>query len=327
VQVFERQANGTLADDGAPVPTGGIGSGSAGGQGSVTLSSDGRTLLVVNEGTGSVTTSSVSDFAVGPNGGLTLRNTVPSGGLNPISVAISGNLVEVLNAGSATVPGSVVGFSALPQGLAAITAGSRSLPFVASQNSLEDVTVNQGGSEVVVTDKGLNTVDTLGVRPGGTLGTVATTPGNSTGAYASVFAEDGQLLVVDAGQSAVSSYVFGPGGSLDATQAPLPDSQSAACWIANGHRNDAFVANAASGSVSSYLVLGDGTLAFVGNTSLPGTGAKPLDDAVSSDGSHLFVVDEANHQVDTFAVGNSGRLALVGETTTASTTPLGIAAS
>ena len=330
VQVFERQPGGSLVAQGSPVPTGGVGSGAAGSQGSVTLSPDGRTLLVVNEGTGTAGSSTVSDFAVDRNGQLTLRNTVWSGGLIPISVTIRGNLVEVLNAGSATVPGTVVGFAALHLGLVRIAGGSQPLPFVAGANSLEEVTFSQNASELVVTDKGLGTINTFAVAANGHLGPAVTTPGNAPGAppYAAA-STDQRLLVVDAGDpSAVSPYVIAANGTLTATQSALPNSQAAACWIAVGTHNDAFVDNASSSSVSSYIVLGDGTLAFVGNTALTGAVTpKPLDDAVSSNGRNLYVLDEANNQIDSFAIGDNGRLTPEGAPAAVLAGPLGIAAS
>jgi 6-phosphogluconolactonase len=330
VQVFERQPGGSLVLQGSPVSTGGVGSGAAGSQGSVTLSPDGRTLLVVNEGTGTLGSSTVSDFAVGRNGQLTLRNTVSSGGLTPVSVTIRGNLVVVLNAGSATVPGSVVGFAALHLGLVRIAGGSQPLPFVGGANSLEEVTFSPSASEVVVTDKGLDTINTFAVAGNGRLGPVVTTPGDDPGAatYAAAFA-DQQLLVVDAGNpSAVSPYVLAANGTLTATQSALPNAQNAACWIAVGTHNDAFVDNADNASVSSYIVLNDGTLAFVGNTALTGAVTpKPLDDAVSSNGRNLYVLDEANNQIDSFVIGDNGRLTPEGTPASVLGGPLGIAAS
>ncbi len=328
--MFERQPGGSLVALGSPVSTGGVGSGAAGSQGSVTLSPDGRTLLVVNEGTGTRGSSTVSDFAVGRNGQLTLRNTVSSGGLTPVSVTIRGDLVDVLNAGSATVPGWVVGFAALHLGLVRIAGGSQPLPFVAGANISEDVTFSPSASEVVVTDKGLDTINTFAVDANGHLGAVVTTPGDDPGAatYAAAFA-DQQLLVVDAGNpSAVSPYVLAANGTLTATQSALPNAQNAACWIAVGTHNDAFVDNADNASVSSYLVLNDGTLAFVGNTALTGAVTpKPLDDAVSSNGRNLYVLDEANNQIDSFVIGDNGRLTPEGTAASVLGGPLGIAAS
>ncbi len=330
VQVFERQPGGSLVALGSPVSTGGVGSGAAGSQGSVTLTPDGRTLLVVNEGTGTLGSSTVSDFAVGRNGQLTLRNTVSSGGLTPVSVTIRGDLVEVLNAGSATVPGRVVGFAALHLGLVRIAHGAQPLPFVAGANIPEDVTFSPSASQVVVTDKGVDTINTFGVAANGDLSPAVTTPGNDPGAatYAAAVL-DQQLLVVDAGNpSAVSPYVVASDGTLTATQSALPNAQNAACWIAVGTHNDAFVDNADNASVSSYIVLDDGTLAFVGNTALTGAVTpKPLDDAVSSNGRNLYVLDEANNQIDSFAIGDNGRLTPEGAPAPVSAGPLGIAAS
>lgn len=88
VEVFARQANGTLTSAGT-YNTGGTGTGAGGfSQGAVTLSPDHRTLLVVNAGS-----NQVSDFAVLPGETLRLRTVVASGGTEPTSVAINGGLV------------------------------------------------------------------------------------------------------------------------------------------------------------------------------------------------------------------------------------------
>jgi 6-phosphogluconolactonase (cycloisomerase 2 family) len=68
-----------------------------------------------------------------------------------------------------------------------------------------------------------------------------------------------------------------------------------------------FVANAGSGTIGTYRVLPDGTLAFLRNTSA-GTGAKPLDVSVSSDGQDLYVLDGNNDQIaSSHAAGAAGR--------------------
>ena len=69
-----------------------------------------------------VGSNQVSDFAVLPSGGLRLRDVVASGGTEPISVAIYGSLVEVLNAGGTP---NVTGFWATGSGLTAIPGGSQ----------------------------------------------------------------------------------------------------------------------------------------------------------------------------------------------------------
>ncbi len=305
VDVFARAANGTLTPAGT-YSTGGIGSGASGfSQGSVTLSPDGGTLLVVNAGS-----NQVSDFAVLPGGVLRLRNVVASGGTDPISVAVNGGLAAVLNAGGTA---NVTGFRAGFAGLTAIAGGSQ--PLSAGASSPEDVAISPDDGHVVVTEKVSDTVDTFAVGRGGTLGPAVTSPSDSALSFAEVFTPSGQLLVADdgaAGTSALSAYRIKPTGTLSATQAAVSDGQTAACWVAIAPRDgDVFVDNAGSGTVSSYQVSPFGRVTFVGNTSV-GSSAKPLDDAVSSDGRDLYVFNAAQDQLAEFSVGPDAQLTAAG---------------
>ena len=77
--------------------TGGMGVGTSQGlpsQGSVLLSRDGHWLFVCNPGS-----DDISVFETLPGGELQLTDRVGSGGSHPLSLAISGNLLYVLNAG------------------------------------------------------------------------------------------------------------------------------------------------------------------------------------------------------------------------------------
>src|SRR5713226_9686341 len=118
ILIFDRAANGALANAGR-VPTGGKGQGSGlGSQGALTISEDQRWLLAVNAGSNDVTVFSVTDD------GLQWRSKTPSGGAMPISVAIHGRLVYVLNAGTPNVAGFTLG----PDGsLASIPGATRFL--------------------------------------------------------------------------------------------------------------------------------------------------------------------------------------------------------
>jgi len=301
VDVFARTPGGTLTPAGT-YPTGGAGTGSSGfSQGSVTLSADGQTLLVVDAGS-----SQVSDFAVLPGGRLRLRDTVPSGGTDPVSVAISGGLAEVLNAGGTA---SVTGFRATPAGLTPLPGGSQ--PLSAAAASPEDIAITPGGGHVVVTEKVSDTIDTFTVGRGGTLSPAVTSPSDSPLSFAEVITPAGQLLVADdgsAGTSALSPYRIGSAGALTPTQAAVPDGQTAACWVAQGQDGDVFVDNAGSGTISSYRVSPAGQVTFLRNTSA-GTGAAPLDNAVSSDGRNLYVFNASLDQLAEFSVGPDATLA------------------
>jgi 6-phosphogluconolactonase len=159
------------------------------------LSPDRQTLLVVNAGSGQV-----SDFAVLPGGALRLRNTVASGGTDPVSVAISGGLAEVLNAGGTA---NVTGFRATAAGLAPVAGGSR--PLSADASSPEDIAITPGGGHVVVTEKVSDTIDTFTVGRGGALARAVTSPSDSPLSFAEVITPSGQLLVADDGSNDTSA--------------------------------------------------------------------------------------------------------------------------
>jgi 6-phosphogluconolactonase len=304
VEAFAAQGNGSLVQIGT-YPTGGTGNGSSGfSQGSVTLDQQTGSLFVVNAGSGQV-----SDFAVQPNGGLVLRDTVASGGTEPISVASVGNLVEVLNA--AGTP-NVTGFVATPAGLSPIAGGSQ--PLSAAASGPEDVVISPDRGYVVVTEKVSDSIDTFAIGANWSLSPAVTSPSDTPLAFAAVFTRFGQLLVADDGAngtSATSSYRVNSDGTLTSTQPSLPDAQTAACWISLDRNGDFFVSNAGSATMGSYELLPDGRLAFLGNTSA-GSGAHPLDSAVSSDGHDLYVLDGNLNQISVFAVGQDAQLTAVG---------------
>jgi 6-phosphogluconolactonase (cycloisomerase 2 family) len=321
VQVFSRQANGTLVPGGT-YATGGLGTGAAGlGQGSVTLSANGKTLLAVDAGS-----NQVSDFAVKAGGTLQLIDTVSSGGTEPISVAIHGSLVEVLNAGASPTVGNVTAFAANSFGLLPISGATQSLS--AGASNPEDLTISPNGSEVVVTEKVSNTIDTFAVGAGGSLAPVVTSASDSPLAFASVFSPTGELLVADdgaAGTSALSPYSISASGTVTPTESAVTDGQTAACWVAIGRHGDVFVDNAGSGTISSYRVLANGKVAFFGNTSA-GAGAKPLDVTVSPDGRNVYIEDGINNVVSAFAVGTDGQLTPIGQVPVPASS-IGVAAS
>src|SRR5690348_1986934 len=99
VLIYERSLDGRLRAAGG-VKTGGTGTGSGlGSQGAVALSDNERWLLAVNAGS-----DDVSVFEVQPRG-LRLVDRTNSGGTQPISVAIHGSLVYVVNSGNDTISG------------------------------------------------------------------------------------------------------------------------------------------------------------------------------------------------------------------------------
>ena len=94
---FDRHSDGSLTPiAGSPFLAGGAGLGAGlPSQGAIQLSSDGRYLLAVDAGT-----SQISVLRLGFHGVPQLVGSpVSSGGSEPLSIAVSGNLVYVANAG------------------------------------------------------------------------------------------------------------------------------------------------------------------------------------------------------------------------------------
>ncbi len=319
VEAFARSGDGTLTLAGT-YNTGGTGTAANYGQGAVTLSPDRQTLLVVDAGS-----NQVSDFAVLPNGALRLRNVVASGGATPTSVAIRGGLAEVLNSGGTA---NVAGFFATPAGLVAIPGGRQ--PLSAGASSPEDVAISPDGRYAVATEKVSDTIDTFAIGLRGTLAPAVTSASDSPLSFAETFTPTGELLVADdgaSGTSAVSPDRIAANGTLDATQAAVPDDQTAACWITLGPDGDVFVDNAGSQIISSYHVSPFGQVTLTGNTS-PGTGVTPLDNSASSDGQNLYAFEavSGSDRLGEFSIGANGALTSVG-TQTLPTGSEGVAAS
>jgi 6-phosphogluconolactonase len=305
VLAFARGSDGVLTAAGT-YNTGGTGADANYGQGAVTLSPDRQTLLVVDAGS-----DQVSDFAVLPDGALRLRNVVASGGMTPTSVAIRGGLAVVLNSAATA---NVTAFFATPAGLVAIPGGSQ--PLSAGASGPEDVAISPDGRHVVVTEKLSDTIDTFAIGLFGNLAPAVTSASDSPLSFAETFTPAGELLVADdgaAGTSAVSPYRIAANGTLDATQAAVPDGQTAACWIALGQNGNVFVDNAGTQIISIYHLSLFGLVTLTGNFS-PGTGVTPLDNSVSSDGENLYAFEavSGSDQLGEFTIGANGALTSVG---------------
>jgi 6-phosphogluconolactonase len=94
-------------------------------QGALTLSRDGRFLLAVNAGS-----HSISSYIITDNGAPVLVDVKPSGGAQPNSVDVFGNLVYVANVGNAAnnFASNITGFRIDDNGrLTPIPGSSRSL--------------------------------------------------------------------------------------------------------------------------------------------------------------------------------------------------------
>jgi len=317
--VYARSANGALtAVDSVPAGGLGIGGGLAS-QGAVITTNDGHTVLAVNPGS-----NSVAAFAVGARG-PELLNTAPSGGNRPVSVAVHKSLVYVLNKNNAALA-TVSGFALGSDGLTPLPGSTRVLH--AGATDAAQVKFSPDGRVLVVTGRSSQRIDTFPVLADGTLDAVKSfdpAPGGTP--FGFDFDNKGHLLVSLAGvggSSGAASYAVAADGSLSTITAPLETGERAACWlVASKDGRFAFVANAASSSVSTFAVSPGGELEFRGAVTVDGM--TPLDLALSENGRYLYVLAAGSHGIVGFAVGADGALTHVETEANVPVTAAGIA--
>jgi 6-phosphogluconolactonase (cycloisomerase 2 family) len=307
IEAFARAADGALTPAGA-FPTGGDG-GALGSGHSIAVGDGG--LIVVNVNAGS---NSISTFAVLPRG-LHLIGTASSGGTDPNSVAIRGDLVYVLNAGTAGIAGSgsIAGFRLGLGGLRPIPGSDR--PLGAAALVPRQIQFTNNGQVLVVDEGASATIDTFVVSGNGAAGPVTTTPSTGGGPFGFDFDRAGHLLISDAalatGRSGATSYDVANNGTVTANGPAVPIDQAAACWLAAaGHF--AYTANAGAGSIGAYTVAPDGTLAVLGTTLVENNPAShPLDEGVSVNQDYLYVLADGLSQIVGYQVGDNGSLTQV----------------
>lgn len=314
VVAYDRAADGTLTQAGV-YDTGGLGGQLAGSavdhlasQGSLAHSADGSTLYAVNAGS-----DTVSVFAVRGDR-LSLRQVVGSGGDFPVSIAVHGDLVYVLNGLGG---GSLQGYVAFAGRLFPLPGSQHALgldPTATPQftNTPGQVAFTPDGRQLVVTTKANGSdIDVFGVSRWGWLSAapvVNAEPG--TVPFAVSFDPSGHLVIAEAGTNALSTWALAGDGTatlIDRT----PDGQAATCWVV-GIGNLFYASNAGSASLSGYQADGAGNLALLGNSA---TDAGTVDAAAAPGGQFLYVQTGAHGIVDEFQVGAGGALTEVGSVT------------
>jgi len=315
IAAFTVNADGSLTPvAGSPFATGGAGKGAiVGSQGSIQATADGRFIIAVDAGS-----NEVSALRVRPDGSLAQvpGGTVPSGGIEPVSVAVHGSLVYVANEGDGTTGASYSGFRLLPAGRLMPIAGSTvALPATANPGDVlfNSTGTNLVGVEVGTTDPSTFRIDSFSVGADGLLTAAPGSPfaAQSAGPFGSEFspADPTHLYVSNAhagaGNGTVSAFDVAADGTLTSIGAsPYADSQTAPCWVEISHDGRyLFTVNTGSTTISSYAINADGSLSLVGSTPLSnGTGIRPFDARLDPSGRYLYVVDAALDAVSAFAV-------------------------
>jgi len=307
VMVYRRAPDGTLSLGGT-FSTGGTGFGTGAdplaSQGSLVLGRGQRLLFAVNAGSNSISVLAVGGLR------LQLLDKAPSGGQMPVSLAVRGRLVYVLNAGGTpNIEGFVIDpftnhLVPLPGSLRNLPGGTAAAP--------AQVSFSPDGDVLMVTEKGTNKIDTWTVNDDGYAGHPMTFDSHGATPFGFAFARGEFVVVSEAGPSALSSYQVENDGDVEVITGSLGDTQIANCWVvvtADGHF--AYTTNSGSGSISSYTISRDGMLSLLDATAgMPG--GAPVDAALSTASRFLYVRDGANNVVDGFRVGRDGSLTSVG---------------
>ncbi|HKW48810.1 MAG TPA: beta-propeller fold lactonase family protein, partial [Gemmatimonadaceae bacterium] len=160
---FHRGADGTLSRIGS-FATGGLGVGGTvdplTSQFAVVLSADHDALFTVNAGS-----NQVSSFRVNEDGALELASVVSSGGERPVSLAVRGRTLYVLNTGDNTL----VGFRVEP-GARLVRIANGTSPLASGADGAAAVRFTPDGSEIIVAERVSNRLEVLPVLRNGRLG-------------------------------------------------------------------------------------------------------------------------------------------------------------
>jgi 6-phosphogluconolactonase (cycloisomerase 2 family) len=313
VVAFARAADGTLTLRGT-FPTGGTGTGGTidplASQSALVLSGDAHRLYVVNAGSSSITTFAVT------GGDLVSLGSIPSGGTQPVSVAVSGRRLFALNAASNAITEFALDANGVPASSPVATAD-----LATPASGASTIGVSPDGRHVVVTERDANAIDVFTVAPDGSLSEPVTTPSSGDVPFGFGFTPRGQLIVSEVGgaapNGATSSYTLLGNGALDLISGSL-STQAATCWLVVARNGRfAFAVNSASGSISSYTIDADGTLRLLdadGRTGISGDGAAPIDAGLSSDGRFLFALEARTGTIGAFVVAADGHLTSLPDT-------------
>ncbi len=245
---------------------------------------------------------------------LTLREVLSSGGSFPVSVAVRGDLVYVLNALGG---GRLQGYRVFGSFLVPIPGSGRALgldPTASPQftNTPGQVAFTPDGGQLIVTTKANgNDIDVFGVRFDGRLSAapvVNAEPG--TVPFAITFDPYGHLVIAEAGTNALATFSVAAGGSVSLIDA-VPTGKSATCWVAPAGPF-LFAGNAGSGAESEFAPGPAGQLTLLG---AQGTDAGTVDAAAGAGGRFLYVQTGGAGIVDEFSVGAGGSLAPIGSVT------------
>jgi 6-phosphogluconolactonase len=330
IAAFDRHVDGSLTPiPGSPFAAGGAGLGAGlGSQGAIQASPDHRFLLAVDAGS-----NQISVLRVGVHGVPTLvGRPVSSGGVEPVSITVNRfGLVYVANVGNGG--SNYAGFFLTSQGhLTRLPGHTVAVP---EGSGVGNVFFNSTGDKLVGTRDNTSLIDSFTVRFDGRLVAAPGSPfpAQSLGPIGAEFrpTNPAELYVSNAhagaGLGTVSAFRVSRRGVLTSIgDSPVPDGQTAPCWVEISHDGKwLFAVNTASATVSSYAIRRGGSLVLHGTTPFI-NGAGAVDARLAPDGRTLSVTGGSGLVVSTFAVhgGDLKELATSPTPLPAGTSPMGL---
>ena len=238
---FARQTDGSLMPlSGSPFAAGGVGTGNTiGSQGALQATADGRYHLAADAMSNQISVLRIQpDGTLQPAGG----SPVSSGGVQPVSIAIAGDLVYVGNTGAGG--SNYTGFRLNRGGhLRPIANSTVALP---DGSGLGNVLLSPNGTHLIGTRVATSLIDSFAVDDSGRLVRASGSPfpaqASFYGPFGSAFrpTNPSQLYVTNAhnaqgggGPGTVSAYTVAADGTLTPIGAsPFADNQTAPCWAA-----------------------------------------------------------------------------------------------
>ena len=308
VWMYNRDAGGQLSLAGTFSTQGGgsTGGGGLASQGSIALGMNNTFLYAVNAGTNEITA-----FQVTP-AGLTFVGKVPSGGIFPNSLAVSGDLLYVLN--SKGTAANISGFRIQGNGsLVAIANSTRLLN--AALPAPSQIGFTPDSTMLIVPEKNTSIFDTYAVGLDG----VATGPtvqaSSGHGPFGFAFDNAGHLVVSEITLSSASSYTVS-GGLLHVVSAKKKDMGKGACWIANTKdpalpQQYSYISNTGSATLSGFAIASNGAISLLkvdGKSAVLPPGAFPIDLVISSDNKYLYVLAKKLPGITGFQIQSDGSL-------------------
>lgn len=313
IVAYTRESDGSLSEAGS-YPTEGLGGQLSGSvvdhtasQGALAYDRWGNLLLAVNAGS-----DTISVFAV-QGEKLTLREVVDSGGKFPVSITTHGNQAYVLNAEEG---GSIQGYVVNGGYLAPVASEHRALGLATGKkgeatqftHTPGQVAFTPSGKDLIVTTKQAGESIEIFASSQANLAKNPVVTAAAGNPFDLAFGPGEELLVTEAGPSALVSFRLQPGGELTKLD-EAATGQAATCWVATAGSHF-YTSNAGSASVTGFSPGLFGGLSELGNTPThPGT-----IDAASA-GGYLYVQGGKEGTIDDFQVLPNGSLSNVGSVT------------